>query len=255
MTDADVDGSHIRTLLLTFFFRHMQELITRGHVYIAQPPLYRIKKGKSEKYIKDDKEFMREILRRATENVHVLVGQNGEDAKLEGGELRQLPDVRWTSSSRSSRGWSASCGTTRVVEVLADPTCAIDTKADFADEEEPAAGGGGAGGPEAARCDWRQDEEHSTWNVVYHDDPRRQRAIGVELASQPEYKRLRVLARQTQKFNKPPFVVVKEARRETIANWRELLGYLKNEGTRDCSVQRYKGLGEMNAGAACGRRR
>lgn len=243
MTDADVDGSHIRTLLLTFFFRHMQELITRGHVYVAQPPLYRIKKGKSEKYIKNDEEFVREILRRATENVHVLSGANGE-LRLEGGELRNFLmsldefQILFTRLERRMRE-------TVVVEALANPDFALDSKTDFANEEELRKVAAVLEGPRLkARVE--PDEEHSAFKIIYHDDSHGDRTVGIELASMPEYKRLRVLAKQTQKFNQPPFVVVKDARRETIANWRELIAYLKSEGTRDCAVQRYKGLGEMN---------
>jgi DNA gyrase subunit B len=87
MTDADVDGSHIRTLLLTFFFRHMQELILRGHVYIAQPPLYRIKKGKFEQYIKDDREYVQVMVKRASDGMIIRYGEGG--AKLEGKELTE----------------------------------------------------------------------------------------------------------------------------------------------------------------------
>jgi DNA gyrase subunit B len=244
MTDADVDGSHIRTLLLTFFFRHMQELITRGHVYVAQPPLYRIKKGKSEKYIKNDEEFVREVLRRATENVHVLVGENGAGGRLEGGELRaflmQLDEFQSLFNRLERR-----LTDTRIVEILANPEYAIDTKADFANEEELRKV---AAALEALKLKVRlePEEEHSTLNIVYHDDSHGDRMIGVNLASQPEYRRMRILAKQTQKYNQPPFLVVKEARRESIDGWRGLIAYLKNEGTRDCSVQRYKGLGEMN---------
>jgi len=88
MTDADVDGSHIRTLLLTFFFRHMRELIDRGHVYIAQPPLYSIKKGRFQQFVKDDRELEKIMLRRASEGLSIRYGDSG--AKLEGSELRHF---------------------------------------------------------------------------------------------------------------------------------------------------------------------
>src|SRR5437773_2153813 len=135
MTDADVDGSHIRTLLLTFFFRHMQELILRGHVYIAQPPLYRIKKGKSEKYIKDEKEFTREIMRRATENLKLEVGSNGDGAKhtIEGGELRAFLmsldeyDQIFHKVERRLRD-------PNVVSVISNPDLRLDTRAEFSDK-------------------------------------------------------------------------------------------------------------------------
>ncbi len=91
MTDADVDGSHIRTLLLTFFFRHMQDLIKRNNIYIAQPPLYSIKKGKSQQYIKDDREYVKVMVKRASEGLIVRYGEGA--AKLEGTALAKFITV------------------------------------------------------------------------------------------------------------------------------------------------------------------
>ncbi|HEY6343690.1 MAG TPA: toprim domain-containing protein, partial [Bryobacteraceae bacterium] len=247
MTDADVDGSHIRTLLLTFFFRHMQELIKRGHIFVAQPPLYRIKRGKSEKYIKDDKEFTREILRRATENLTVALAPGPAEAaaKLEGTELRNFL-MQLDEFQIAFRRLERRLREPRVVEVLTHVDLALDSKADFTQQ----------GNLEALKdalkaakieSELKRDEEHSAWMATFKDPTNAERAINVELASQPEYKRVRLLARQTSKLNKPPFDVSKDGHREQIAGWRDLLGYVKNEGTREVNVQRYKGLGEMNA--------
>jgi len=242
MTDADVDGSHIRTLLLTFFYRHMQELIKRGHVFVAQPPLYRIKKGKSEKYIKDDKEFTREILRRAIENLKV---ENADKVALEGTELRnflmQLDELQviWRRLERRLRE-------PRVVEILARPELAIDTKVDFQDKANLQAVYE-ALKAQKIECELKSDEEHSAWGVTFKDPTNAERSINIELATQPEYRRLRSLAKQAGKLNRPPFAVVKDTQRDVQETWRDLLAHVKSEGTREVNIQRYKGLGEMNA--------
>jgi DNA gyrase subunit B len=247
MTDADVDGSHIRTLLLTFFFRHMNELILRDRVFIAQPPLYRIKKGKSEKYIKDEKELTREITRRATENLKLEIHVNGKAPKatLEGTELRSylmnLDEFEQMFHKVERRMRDA-----RAVEVLSDINLHIDNKAEFQEEAnlKPVFE---ALQKLGLKPQMRHDEEHSSYAVVYHDSTNAERSIGLALASQPEFKRFRSLARQISRFNDPPFAVVKEDQRETRSNWRELLEYIKTEGKKGADVQRYKGLGEMNA--------
>jgi DNA gyrase subunit B len=249
MTDADVDGSHIRTLLLTFFFRHMKELITHGNVFIAQPPLYRIKKGKSEKYIKDEKEFTREIMRRATENLKLEIQPNGDgtgaEAVLEGVELRtfllNLDEYEQMFHKVERRLRDA-----RAVEALADIELKVDYKAEFQEEANmrPVQEALQRRGLDA---EMRLDEEHSSYTVVFHDSTNAERSIGLALVAQPEFRRFRALARAIARFNAPPFVVVKGEHRETLPDWVELLNYVKNEGKKDASVQRYKGLGEMNA--------
>jgi len=251
MTDADVDGSHIRTLLLTFFFRHMQQLITRGRVFVAQPPLFRIKKGKSEKYIKDEKEFTREILRRATENLSIELdsanagGSNGHPAKIDGAELRSFL-MSLDELAQISRRLERRVRDARVVEVLADVSLPIDVKTDLQNEKNVRAI---AEKLREAKLEVtvEREEEHSAWMIGYRDPTNATRYINTEFLSLPEFRRMRTLLKQVARLNTPPFTIVKETQRDVIQNWRDLLSTVKNEGTREVSVQRYKGLGEMNA--------
>lgn len=252
MTDADVDGSHIRTLLLTFFFRHMQELIKRGKVFVAQPPLYRIKKGKSEKYIKDDKEFTREILRRATEHLAVEFGSkggqpapNGQPSTVEGADLRSFL-MSLDELAQISRRLERRVRDSRVVEVLSDVTLPIDAKADLQNQQNVRAV---AERLRQAKLDVvvEREEEHSAWMIGYKDPTNATRYINTEFLSMPEFRRLRALVKQVARFNVPPFTMVKDSQREVAQNWRDLLATVKSEGTREVNVQRYKGLGEMNA--------
>ncbi len=242
MTDADVDGSHIRTLLLTFFFRHMQPLIDRGHVYIAQPPLYRIKKGKSEKYIKNEAEFTKEILRRASDNISIEAGGN----KIAGAEMRNflaaLDELQQVTKKTERR-----IRDPRVVETLLSQTLDLDTKEQFANDENLLK-------LQALLVEQKidstieKDEEHSTFFLWFLDSTKAQRNIGIEIAASAEYRRMRAIVKQFALQNLPPFFLVKDnGGREQVEDWRTLLSRAKEEGMRDVNVSRYKGLGEMNA--------
>jgi len=240
MTDADVDGSHIRTLLLTFFFRQMQELIKRGHIFIAQPPLYKVKKGRSEKYIKDEKEFTRELMRHATEGRSV-VNKSGES--IEGRTLTKflgdLADYSVLCDKLEKRLRSRA-----VVDLLARAD--LDKKADF-------------GSPDKLKELETQlkalgfktriefDEEHSLHELIFANGSGTERQINWSLASLPEARRARALAKSMLAFDKPPFVIQTNGKSQNYSTTPELMEYILGEGKKDLSVQRYKGLGEMRA--------
>jgi len=240
MTDADVDGSHIRTLLLTFFFRQMQELIKRGHIFIAQPPLYKIKKGRSERYIKDEKEFTRELMRHATEGRSV---KNASGESIEGRVatkfLSDLSDYFALVDKLEKRLRSRD-----VVELLARAD--LEKKADFSTpdklkELEKRLNALGF----KTRIEF--DEEHSLHQLVFANGSGTERQINWGLAALPESRRIRALAKSIVTFDKPPFVVQTDGKSQSYQTTPQLMEYILNEGKKELSVQRYKGLGEMRA--------
>src|SRR5271156_1888065 len=279
MTDADVDGSHIRTLLLTFFFRHMVDLIRRGHVYIAQPPLYRIKKGKFEQYIKDDREFVKVMIKRASDGMGLRYGTAGK--KLEGSALTkfmgQLNDYLGVFEKANKH-----LRNQEVTELL--PKFELMKRTDFE--------GDGAVPPKLAklhaelvkmakRCEFkavaapRYEEEHRTWSVSFTDSQGAERRVDWTLASSPEYRQMMAKYGLIREEMAPPFLIeyakaaepeegeaetpaadaaakpkkVKKAAPDPVTKQsaREVFEYVIEQGRRDYDVQRYKGLGEMTS--------
>jgi len=240
MTDADVDGSHIRTLLLTFFFRHMKELIERGHVYIAQPPLYRVKRGKSERYIRDERDFARELMKRATED-HVVKAKEG--VNLEGARLTSfLLNVQEYEAAAAKLG--RRLREPGLVELLAES--GLEKKIDFQDKKalEKLL-------KEVEKSKLKLegkitfDEEHSLYEIQF-GAPHNQK-ISWAVASTAEYKRLRALARQIEEFNRPPFTVSRNGTKVSREKATDVLNYVMEDAKKDFTITRFKGLGEMNA--------
>jgi len=285
MTDADVDGSHIRTLLLTFFFRHMQDLIKRGNVFIAQPPLFSLKKGKSQQYIKDEREFVKVMVKRAADGLIIRYGEGA--AKLEGQDLAKFMSVLdeylgfFEKADKRVRN-------EKVTELI--PKLDLAKRADFeGDKKAP---------PKKIEklekelkkmqkdegfksVESKFDEEHNLWEVMFVNKHGAEHIINWELASSAECRQMISKYKQIEPYMEPPFVVetlakaaaptngdgeaaadddgkadkkapkaaAKKKEVEVVekTNVRELRDYVINEGRKDFSIQRYKGLGEMTA--------
>jgi len=285
MTDADVDGSHIRTLLLTFFFRHMEELIKRGNVFIAQPPLYRIKKGKFEQYIKNDGEFVKVMVKRAADGIIVRYGEGA--AALEGAPL-----TKFMTTLNEYLGFVDKANKRIRNEVITEmlPRFDLAKRADFeGDKSHPPkkvvelekALKGIAKEQSLKSVEKRFEEEHSLWECFFVNSQGATHVVNWELASSPEYRQMMAKYKQIEQYMQPPYYIEsikkesgsngkegpgdaadqekteekspktskRKAEAETVEKQtvRDLFDYVLNEGRKDYTIQRYKGLGEMSS--------
>lgn len=250
MTDADVDGSHIRTLLLTFFYRQMPELLEGGYVYIAQPPLYKVKRGKKEEYIKDEKAMFRYLMRQATSDLNLSSGGR----KIEGRELSKALEQTTELKNYTERLTRRLSGDAALVTILLEAFGGRDgvvtrnnlrLKKVFGDQElmaEVEAKLRDAG----FNTDLAMDDEHSLWAVeIAYPNGQRVR-VDWNLASYVEFQKAVELKRDLEEGFSAPFVLGENGRSEEIDSREELLEKIMTLAKKDLTIQRYKGLGEMN---------
>jgi DNA gyrase subunit B len=258
MTDADVDGSHIRTLLLTFFYRQMHELIERGHIYIAQPPLYKIKRGKQEVYVKDDAELNSHLLNAAMDNSALHV--NGDAPPLSGPALEALAK-EYISVEEIIMRLSARYDEVILREMSALPELDSDSFENL-DALSAWIGKLSAALPKSigdraednnvgsytAELD-RGDDEGSAVRIAI---TRLQHGIGAtrylprEFFNTNEYKHIMALAAKTNDLLSEDSVIRRGEKEASVSTFAEVVDWLMNEARKGQSIQRYKGLGEMN---------
>jgi len=253
MTDADVDGSHIQTLLLTFFFRHMPELIGRGNLYLAQPPLYKLKRGKSEQYVQTDADLSQHLLGIGLSEAQVFAA--GQDSALLEQTLRQLlADAQ--RCERVAASMERRSIDSRLVEAAAasglapgDPFSDAGARSGF---EERLRAYLERAYPETLPVEirWTHDEEHSRHvPMVRMTQAIVQRALEFDqaLVESPDYQRFVSLAAHTRDVGAGPYRLVTGSETREIPTPRALLNALLGLASKGQYIQRYKGLGEMNA--------
>lgn len=251
MTDADVDGSHIRTLILTFFYRQMPELVENGYVYIAQPPLYKVKKGRKEEYIKDEKAMFRYLMRQGTNDVQVKAG---DGRVVEGRELAKALE-QTTEFEKYSAKFTRRLGNdpklmSAVLDAFAGPDGvlekhAVKIKKIFAQEEFMAEVEGKIAAA-GYKTELIPDLEHGLFEIEITMVNGQRVIFDWNLASYVEFQKSVELMRDLNEAFAGPFVVGENGTSETITSRSALLEKVTAMAKKDLSMQRYKGLGEMN---------
>jgi len=249
MTDADVDGSHIRTLLLTFFYRQMPELVENGYIYIAQPPLYKVKKGKQERYVKDDVELASYLLQVALDNTELFVNANAP--ALSGQALEALAHqyiVVMESIKRLSQRYPAAV----LEKMITMPAVESDMDKEkatewFADLEKRLA-------TDETNLTYKisvdnLEGEASHWCAkieVLRHGLTTEKVIDRDFFESGEYLAIRTLADELQELLSDSAYIQRGDRKQDVSSFKQIMEWLMDEAKRGQHIQRYKGLGEMN---------
>ena len=247
MTDADVDGSHIRTLLLTFFYRQMPELIERGYLYIAQPPLYRAKKGSAEVYLKDDLNLEDFLMR---EGLGDLVLELIDGAQISGADLLKIVDTA-RRVKKMLEPLTLKVGSRDVVEQAAvagalNPSVLTnDEHAQHATEYIALRLDALAPGTERGWKGNINEDGGLTFTRQLRGVPQRF-VIDGDLIRSVEARRLDIMTTELQATYEKPSILIAKEKRQRITGPVELVDLIMEQGRKGVSVQRYKGLGEMN---------
>jgi DNA gyrase subunit B len=243
MTDADVDGAHIRTLLLTFFYRQMPELVERGHIYIAQPPLYKVKQGKDERYLKDEHELNEYLLQTALNDAQLETGEGGsvlagetlahlaKEMVLTEAVIKRLSPLYDESVLRAllhidaidlGNASSAEHAAQAMRSQLADQGCEVRVVFD----------------PENASYRVEVDQYlHGNLSCS---------VIDAELLASGDYRQIRKMADMLRGLIGKDAVVKRGEKQQAVASFKQALDWLLEEARHGLNIQRYKGLGEMN---------
>jgi DNA gyrase subunit B len=252
MTDADVDGSHIRTLLLTFFYRQMAELVERGYVYIAQPPLFKVKRGKKEEYIKDESLMVRYLMRMATADMTVKSVGAAQD--IEGKELAQslesLVDLKRYCERASRRLAGDANLLDKLLEAFAGKKGVLrkanTTLRNVFQDGDKMAKVEGVLAKAGFKTELSTDEEHGLWEIETTTASGVSVKIDWNFASFVEFQKALELYTALEDKLAPPFIIGTNGTQEEFATREALLEKVLAAAKKDLSIQRYKGLGEMN---------